>query len=255
MVAGWCDTTLNPKHLVILDRHPERLSSLQKDYPFTIIASLDDMDVHISPAIICLAVKPKGLESVLLQLGSRFISANPLIMTVIAGKLFSYYESFLWKNAAIVRVMPNTPCSVRDGMSGCIANAAVTETQRSCVNALMQAVGQTLWLKDEDQMHALTAISGSGPAYVFFLMECMIDAALAHGFSEEDARLLVGQTFLGASQMVHRDTAPISQLRNKVTSPGGTTQAGLEVLMDKPLRDIFDETIRAAKERSEALSA
>lgn len=249
LVTGWCRKALDPAHLVVIDRHPERLDALRKDTGFRVAASLDDVE-GLAPAAICLAVKPAGLEALLPQLAARLAGVKPLVLSVIAGRGLSYYETALWPQAALIRMMPNTPVAVGEGISGCFANAAVTPAQRGWADTLMRAVGEVIWLSDEAQMHALTAISGSGPAYVFYLMECLMDVAAREGFSEAEARLLVAQTFYGAAQMARDADEPVSQLRKAVTSPNGTTQAGLNVLMDAAPEALFRRTVEAAKNRS-----
>jgi pyrroline-5-carboxylate reductase len=172
---------------------------------------------------------------------------------VIAGKSLSFYETYLPAQTAIIRLMPNTPARVNMGMCAGVANAHATPAARDAISALMRSAGQMLWLSDDAQMHGFTAIAGSGPAYVFYLIECFISQGLALGFSDEQARIMAAQTFAGAAQMVLQSDERVATLRNNVTSPNGTTQAGLEALMGEPIEQIINHVVAAARDRSETL--
>lgn len=252
LARGWCSAHLPADALITLDRNPDKRADFYREVPCATVNTLDALAQH-TPTAICLAVKPHQLDELLPQIKRAFTQNAPLLLTVIAGKNTAYYAGHLWENAAIIRLMPNTPSQVRAGMSGCFANNLVSATQRQSVDTLMQSVGQTLWLNDEAQMHALTAISGSGPAYVFYLMQCFLRAAQAQGFDAMQARQLVSQTFLGAAQMAGQSELSIEALRQNVTSPNGTTQAGLDALMDDELMQRIMRTVEAAKSRSETL--
>jgi pyrroline-5-carboxylate reductase len=179
------------------------------------------------------------------------------VISIAAGMPLASYEQGLWQHPAVVRVMPNTPATVREGMSVCIGNAFVSDTHRRQVSLLLEAIGQVIWLDDESQMHAATALSGSGPAYLFYLLECLIEAGIANGLREEQARLLAIQTMCGTAALAAQSSETISQLRDNVTSPGGTTAAALAVLMKQDvhsLKPLVKDALAAAVARSIALS-
>ncbi len=252
LARGWCTSALSPEALVVLDRHPEKRAAFYDAVSCRFVTSQAAL-LETTPAAICFAVKPHQLVEVLGEIKSGFAAAGPLVLSVIAGKGIADYEAALWPGTAVIRLMPNTPSAIGEGMTGCFANAHVSASQRDAADQLMCSVGQTLWLKDEAQMHALTAISGSGPAYVFYLMECLVDAAVKQGFDADEARLLAEQTFIGAAQMAGQSDVSLDALRAQVTSPGGTTEAGLDVLMTSTIGRILEDTVGAAKRRSETL--
>ncbi len=252
LARGWCADALDTDALVILDRNPDKRAAFYADVNCRHVSSVDAL-AALHPAAICLGIKPHQLDDILPEVSAHFGQSKPLIMSMLAGIAMADYEAALWDNAAIIRIMPNTPVQVRHGVSGLVANKAATPEHQRAVSELMQSVGEVLWLSDEPQMHALTAVSGSGPAYVFYLMECFVKAAIAKGFSDSDARLLVQHTFLGAAQMAAQSDDALSTLRERVTSPNGTTQAGLEALMSDAMAAHIGNTVEAAKSRSETL--
>lgn len=254
MLEGWCRGGVDPSHAVVVHRHPDALKQQLSLNGITIFPSIDDMPRQRVPSVICLAIKPAGLAELLPILASRFETA-PLLLSVIAGKMTLEYETTLGSHWPIIRIMPNTPIAIGHGMSGCFANSNATNEHRAFVDRIMQPTGAHLWLESEAQMHAFTGVAGSGPAYIFYLLECLCTAAREQGFSDEDARTLSVNTMLGAAQLAANSQESLAQLRQNVTSPNGTTQAGLEVLMHRALEEIFSDTVTAAKARSETLAA
>ncbi|MEC9196269.1 MAG: pyrroline-5-carboxylate reductase, partial [Pseudomonadota bacterium] len=178
-----------------------------------------------------------------------------LFVSVAAGTPLAAYEAALGDGSPIVRCMPNTPAAVGQGITALIGNSFVTEEQMSLSEALLQAVGQTVRLEAEAQMDAVTALSGSGPAYVFHMIECLAAAGEAEGLSPELAMKLAQATVAGAGALAEGSDDSPSQLRVNVTSPNGTTQAGLEVLMDEGagLPPLIRATVKAAADRSREL--
>ena len=252
LARGWCASALDAGALVVLDRNPDKRADFYAEVNCRHVGTMDAL-APLHPAAICLGIKPYQLDEVLPEVSAYFGNSKPLIMSMLAGSAMADYEAALWGDAAITRIMPNTPVQVGQGVSGLVANDAATPQHRDAISALMQSVGKIVWLSDEAQMHALTAVSGSGPAYVFYLMECFVEAAIAQGFSDDEARLLVQHTFLGAAQMAAQSGDALSTLRERVTSPNGTTQAGLEALMSDTIRAQIAQTVQAAKSRSETL--
>ena len=257
LARGWRASLLDAGELILVDPHIHSCRALASALNVACYESIAALPADTPISSICLATKPDALEAVLASIRQRFQSSNPLVLSIAAGKPLSFYSKHLWDSAAIIRVMPNTPSMVLAGMSACVANPAVTASQRQFASALMDAVGKTLWVDDESLMDAVTAISGSGPAYVFYFMECLIDAAIDAGLTPEQAAMLCTQTLFGAAQLAATASEPPSQLRENVTSKGGTTQAALSVLMSDSgtgFRQIIIDSVAAAKKRSLEMS-
>ncbi len=202
--------------------------------------------------IVIIAIKPQLCDAVLPDY-AQYVPKNAIILSIVAGKESAYFQVF-FPTQRIVRVMPNLPAMVGQGMQGAFAEG-LSGTEKTAIDGLLQAAGKGVWLADESQMHALTATSGSGPAYVFYLMDEMVQAAQQAGLDKKSATTLVLQTFLGSAAYALESTESLETLRQNVTSKGGTTQAGLEVLMQEEgsIHDLLERTIAAAKDRSEEL--
>ena len=205
--------------------------------------------------VVVLAVKPSQIDSALREL-SAAVGATTVWLSIAAGKTIATLTAGLGAQAAVVRAMPNTPAAIGKGMTALVANAAVTAEQRALCTDLMAAVGAVAWLDDERHMDAVTAVSGSGPAYVFLLIECLERAAADLGLAPALARQLALATVGGAAAYAAVADAGPAELRRRVTSPNGTTQAALEVLMaDDGLSGLLTRAVRAAAARSRELSA
>jgi pyrroline-5-carboxylate reductase len=205
--------------------------------------------------VIVLAVKPHQLGAVLDDCRANAAS-GVVFLSIAAGKTIAQLGAGLGAGAAIVRAMPNTPAAVGQGMTALVANGAVTAAQRALCGELLAAVGAVAWLVEERHMDAVTAVSGSGPAYVFLLIECLEQAAVELGLDAPLARQLALATVSGAGAYAAQADIDAAELRRRVTSPNGTTEAALGVLMAEPgLRELLVRAVRAAAERSRALSA
>ena len=202
-----------------------------------------------------LAVKPQVMRSVCSALAPLAQAQRPLVISIAAGITASQLDLWLGGGQALVRAMPNTPALLGAGITGLYANAAATQAQRARAAALLDAVGPTVWIAEEARMDAVTAVSGSGPAYVFLLAEAMQAAGVAQGLAPEAARALVNQTLLGAATMLTRSEEDAAVLRARVTSPGGTTQAAIETFETGGFRALVAAAIAAATERGRELSA
>ena len=202
-----------------------------------------------------LAVKPQVMRPVCQALAALARRQRPLVVSIAAGITSVQLGRWLGGDAAVVCAMPNTPALLGAGVTGLYANDAVDAAGRARAQALLGAAGQTVWIADEACMDAVTAVSGSGPAYVFLLAEAMQAAAQAQGLPADAARTLVLQTILGAARMLTESDADAAQLRHRVTSPDGTTQAAIEVFEAGGLRGLVDDAIRAATRRGRELSA
>lgn len=201
------------------------------------------------------AVKPQVMREVCESLAGRAREARPLALSIAAGITAGQLSAWLGGDAAVVRAMPNTPALLGAGVTGLHANAAVDADGRERAQALLSAAGETVWIDDEALMDAVTAVSGSGPAYVFLLAEAMEDAARAQGLPADAARILVQQTLLGAGRMLAGTDEPPAELRRRVTSPGGTTQAAIEAFEAGGLRGLVATAIEAATVRGRELSS
>jgi pyrroline-5-carboxylate reductase len=203
--------------------------------------------------VVVLAVKPDQLAAAL----ARFrppAEAGAVFLSIVAGKPLALFARLLGP-AAVVRAMPNTPAAIGRAMTVLCSNHAVTEAQRALCQSLLSAVGETAWLADERHMDAVTAVSGSGPAYVFLLIECLTEAGVDVGLDRDLARQLAEVTVAGAGAYANASDEPAAELRRRVTSPGGTTQAALAVLMgDDGLTELIKRAVRAATVRSRELS-
>jgi pyrroline-5-carboxylate reductase len=205
--------------------------------------------------VVVLAVKPNQIGGVLAECRAA-VANRAVVLSIAAGKTITQLAAGLGAEAAIVRAMPNTPAAIGKGMTALVASPAVTAEQRALCTELMTAVGEVAWLEDEGHMDAVTAVSGSGPAYVFLLIECLMHAAREAGLPAALARQLAVATVSGAGAYAAAADAEPAELRRRVTSPNGTTQAALEVLMAEPgLRDLLTRAVRAAAARSRELSA
>jgi len=203
--------------------------------------------------VVVFAIKPQQLDAALGDY--RVLTERDVtVLSIAAGKTIAYFEATFGADTAVVRAMPNTPAAIGRGISALVANRAVSPEQRDCAEALLRAVGDVVWLADENLMDAVTAISGSGPAYVFLLIEALIAAGQRQGLEPALARQLAQATVAGASAYAAQSALEPAVLRQQVTSPGGTTQAALEVLMSESgLVQLLDRAVAAAAARSREL--
>lgn len=251
MLRSWLDNDLLSQILVI---DPSPLDSkFSDDVRVTHKISMPEDD-YLNVDIFILAVKPQVLKGSTEGFADR-ISSSTVILSIAAGQSLATLSSILGHNSSIVRSMPNTPASIGKGMSVAIASDKVSHGQKEIVNAFLDSIGLVEWIKDEALMDAVTALSGSGPAYVFYLMEVLSAAGEQLGLSPAAAQKLARQTVIGSAALAeHEPSTPAKTLRENVTSPGGTTQAALNVLMDGRLEDLFTEALTSAKERSVELN-
>ena len=205
--------------------------------------------------IVVLAVKPQILPALCEQVARAVANRKPLLISIAAGIQTAHLAAWLGEEAAIIRTMPNTPAMVQAGTTALYATAQVSDEQRNQAESIMRAVGMTLWIQEENLMDSITALSGSGPAYFFFFMEAMMRAGSKLGLDDETARLLTLHTAFGAARMALESPDSPALLREKVTSPGGTTAAALEVLRGQGFEQLIEDALRAARDRSIALSS
>ena len=201
------------------------------------------------------AVKPQVMRPVCEALAAQALAAKPLAISIAAGITASQLERWLGGGIAVVRTMPNTPALLGAGVTGLFASERVGAAGRGFAESLLSAAGKTVWIDDEAQMDTVTAVSGSGPAYVFLLAEAMVDAGVAEGLPPEAARTLALQTILGAARMLTESDVDAAELRRRVTSPNGTTQAAIETFEAGGLRTLVADAVHAARVRGADLSA
>ncbi len=249
MLEGWLADGMPASSVFVLDPHPSKrvLELVQSGLKLNV--KLPD-----DPAVCIIAVKPQMMGDALPQLIESGDSST-VYLSIAAGTPIARFEEVLGMDTAIVRAMPNTPAAIGKGITALIGNANTTAEMMQNCEALLQAVGQTVLLDNEDQMDAVTALSGSGPAYVFHLIETMAAAGMAQGLPEEMAMKLAKATVAGAGELAALSSETPAQLRINVTSPAGTTAAALDVLMNPEtgFPKIVTECINAAAERSRAL--
>ncbi len=204
--------------------------------------------------VVVLAVKPQALAAVATSLAPLVQQRQTLVVSIAAGISQHSLSQWLGADAAIVRCMPNTPALVLTGATALHANAKVNAEQRDLAESILRAVGIALWVDDESELDAVTAVSGSGPAYYFLLMEAMEKTAVELGLNEQTARLLVQQTALGAAKIALESSESPEQLRQRVTSPGGTTQRAIETFNQGGFTELVAKALHAARDRSIEMS-
>lgn len=240
--------------LRVADPDQRQLDAIRKHWP-DVLATTDNLEAMQGADVVVLAVKPQIMREVATSLADAAQRNRPLFVSIAAGIREEALSRWLGGKLPIVRCMPNTPALVQAGATGLYANPHTSEAQRSLAESILRAVGITLWFADEAKLDAVTAISGSGPAYFFLVMEAMQAAAEKLGIRPEDAHLLIMQTALGAAKLALESGELPGDLRQKVTSKGGTTEAALKVLTEGGLHDLFAQALQAAESRSKELAA
>ena len=258
LIAGLAGKLTAGSNIRVIDPDPAALDSLRTrfgvDGAASIAAGLVGFDV------IVLAVKPQSMREVAAQLLPQLDAClaeggQPLILSIAAGIRSIDLARWLGGYQAIVRCMPNTPALIGLGITGMVSAAAVSAQQKQAADAIMSAVGATLWLADEALIDPVTAVSGSGPAYVFYFIEAMQQAALEMGLSSEQGTQLALATFVGASQLAAQSTEPVALLRERVTSKGGTTHAALVSMEQSGVKEAIVAAVKAAAQRGKELGA
>lgn len=239
----------NAKNVILLDSNDDKLEKLKNDHGFTTTKSIKDF-VEMQPDYIIIAVKPKDIRSLLTDLDG--IKNSAALISIAAGIKLESFEEYFPDNP-ILRAMPNTPTQIGAGATVIAPNIAVSEKQLEEVLNIFKTLGLAL-VMDESKINAVTALSGSGPAYVFLMIEAMTEAAVSLGLEEEAAKDLAEMTVYGASKLVIDSKEEASNLRVKVTSPGGTTQAALESFNNSDFRTIVHNAMEAAATRAQQLS-
>ena len=233
---------------------PDDIASALADYGVRAIPATTEVP---KPAqIVILAVKPQLMQTVAPKISERYVDANTLVVSIADGLTLKNLQALVRNDTAIVRAMPNTPAAIGQAMTVCVANERVRQDQRDLCDALMRCAGETAWLTAEADMDAVTAVSGSGPAYIFHLAECLAQAGIEAGLDASLAHKLARETIAGAGALLRASPDDAATLRTNVTSKGGTTAAALDVLMnDKDgLSSLMTRAVTAAANRSRELA-
>jgi pyrroline-5-carboxylate reductase len=249
LIGGLAGKITAGSNIHVIDLNADALKKLQQQFGVTTAQQIDT--AVTASDVIVLAVKPQQMKEVAAQLQPQLTSQ--LVLSIAAGIRASDLSRWLNGHKAIVRTMPNTPALIGKGITGMVATEGVSEQQREAADAIMRAVGATVWLSDETLIDPVTAVSGSGPAYVFYFIEAMQQAAQEMGLSAEQGNALAIATFVGASQLAAQSSEPVSLLRERVTSKGGTTHAALTSMDSSGVKEAIVRAIKAAAERGREL--
>ena len=251
LIKGLLSNGFDAKNINVSDSNDELLIKRQSELNITTYS--DNSSLLDNSDIVVFAVKPQVLSTVCLQLKNK-VKPNHLFVSIVAGIRGNDINRWLGGNFALVRTMPNTPALFQSGVTGLFANELVSSQQKELVTSILSSVGECFWVDEEKLIDAITAISGSGPAYFFLLMQSITQAAIALGLDEKTANSLSIQTSLGASLMATKSGKDSKTLRSEVTSPNGTTQAAIESFQDQNFEGIVAAATRAAYDRARELS-
>jgi pyrroline-5-carboxylate reductase len=248
LIGGLIANGQEATSISVYDTDQSRLDQLGNNYA----VRYQDSNQQLADTcdLLVMAVKPQVLKGIAASIREQVQANKPLVISIAAGVRSTSLEHWLGGDVPIVRVMPNTPALVGAGASGMFANHLVDEQMRDAAESLMRSVGLTIWLENESQIDIVTALSGSGPAYIFRVIEAMEEAATHAGLAEETSRLLAIETALGAARLAVEASDSPAQLRAKVTSPGGTTEQALKQLEQGNIGKLFDDAITAAIQRA-----
>ena len=253
IAVGLLKSGYKPQNLLISEPSAEQRDALSRQLPGTTIRN-DNNAVALVADCVVLAVKPQIMPVVCKDLGASAQKSRPLVISIAAGVRSNDIDMWLGGGLAIVRVMPNQPALLRQGVSGIYANALTSEDERAIASEIMSAVGAVVHVPNENDIDAVTAISGSGPAYFFLLIDMLCRTAIEFGLTPDAARTLATKTATGAAALAAATDEPMDTLITRVRSPGGTTAAALDSLEGQGVRDVFREALTAAKDRAVILA-
>lgn len=253
IVGGMCKSGYPADKVWVSNPSAGKLEKMKAE--LGVNTSHDNLEVVNAADAIVLSVKPQLMADVCAHLKENISNlGDKLIITIAAGIRMPKYKQYLGDDINIVRVMPNTPSLVGQGMSGLVADSSVSEQDKNYVTDAFNGVGDTLWVEDEDQLDILGAVAGSGPAYFFEFMDSLAKGAVELGFDPEKARAMVQQTCLGAAQMAKESELSLEDLRKQVTSKGGSTAKGVEVYQQRDLHGISADAVKAAVNRNQEMA-
>lgn len=253
LVGGLVADGWPPNHIRVADPAPEQLDFIIQQASGVSVTA-NNLEAVDGADVVLFAVKPRVLKAAAIDTATAIHQSNTLVISIAAGVRSTDLARWLGGDVAVVRCMPNTPALVRSGATGLYANPEVTREQREAAERILRAVGLVVWFEDEDLLNAVTALSGSGPAYFLRVMEVIEDAGIRLGLNKEAARLLTLQTAFGTAKLALESAENIATLRQRVTSKGGTTERALAELQQSGIDDLFDRALRAAAERARELA-
>ncbi len=253
ILARLLERGLDPRQVLVQDPEPPTdVADLLADNCIDVLPFIDELSSP--PAVVLLAVKPQVADEVLPGL-AKLCGPDTLLLSIAAGRRLASLAAKMPEGAAIVRAMPNTPAAIGRGITVAVANPYVTPVQRALAGELLGTVGDVVWIEEEALLDPVTAVSGSGPAYVFLLVECLAEAGRAAGLDAALADRLARATVIGAAALLEQSDLPAATLRENVTSPGGTTAAALEILGgEEGLQKLMTAAVAAATKRGRELA-
>jgi pyrroline-5-carboxylate reductase len=255
ILKGLVTGGLNPSLVIVQDPKPApEMANFLAAHGIEAVSEVTTLDAP--PAVIMAAVKPQVMDAVFPPV-AKLAGPKTIVLSVAAGRPIASFEAHLADDVTVVRAMPNTPAAVGHGMTVCCGNTAMTPQQKVLCTTLLETIGKVGWVDDEQLIDAVTGVSGSGPAYVFWMTECLAEAGVKAGLEQGLAQELARQTVAGSGVLMSQSTQSASDLRKAVTSPGGTTAAALEVLMREPsgLQDLMTEAVEKARQRGRELAS
>lgn len=251
MALGWVKSGIPGTSIIAADPNPPE--AMREGLRHAGVVFTSEPPTGVTAGAIFVAVKPQVMDKVLPSYRA-LIGKDTIVISIAAGKTLAFLEQHLG-SAPMVRAMPNTPAMIGRGVTGAFANGLVSDTQRKLVHSMLEVSGPVEWVETEALIDAVTALSGSGPAYVFLLVECMAEAGRKLGLPADLAMRLARATVSGAGELLHQSPGEAAELRRNVTSPGGTTAAALGVLMaEGGMQPLFDDAIKAARDRAQELA-
>ena len=248
LAQGW-----NPGDIFLVDNSNEKITLLQKEFPNCNVISIDDAQLEKAQAFI-LAVKPIDLQNTCEQLKQYSLHENTVFISIAAGVKIESLQKWLPPSAIVYRCMPNTPAAIGLGITGIYTPNNAHQANNNLVDKLLSGSGKTIWVSSETMLDAVTALSGSGPAYLFYFMECLQSAGQNLGLSEQESYQLTLQTVFGAASLAQSTSSNFSDLREAVTSKGGTTEQALQHFMQAEFSRIVNDAIKAAAVRAKEIS-
>jgi pyrroline-5-carboxylate reductase len=252
LLGGWLGRDVKPDAVTVIE--PFDTGTLEQKFGVTALKEVAELDNTYHPDVVVFAVKPQGMETIVPDY-VRFVRPATVFLSIAAGRPIAFFEKHLGGSAAVVRSMPNTPAAVGRGISVACGNAHMSDDQRAICQTLLEAVGEVAWVDDESLLDPVTAVSGSGPAYVFLLIETLAQAGVVAGLEPALAQKLARATVTGSGELAHLSSDTATTLRENVTSPGGTTAAALDVLMAADgLQELMTRAVDAATKRSRELA-
>ncbi|NOR52332.1 MAG: pyrroline-5-carboxylate reductase [Gammaproteobacteria bacterium] len=252
LIGGLIADGIPPEQITVAEPSSDRRATLRAHFAINVVET--GVALLESTEIIILAVKPQVIQEVCHSIGEKLNKNSPLFISIAAGIHVDDIDRWLGGEQAIVRTMPNTPAMIRTGATGLYANARVSKEQRELSESILRAVGVTIWVETEDELDIVTALSGSGPAYFFLIIELMQQSAQRLGLSEESSKLLALQTAFGATKMALESSDDCATLRQKVTSPGGTTERAISIMLDEKIDQTIDKALTGARDRARELA-